>query len=174
VSDPDQSLGHTVDADEATMAEMRRYAEAARKSAADVTLPVPDEIAVSRPTDAPTDVPDVPAVADAVVITDEPHTIAPASAPVGVPVPPDLPGERWQPPPRTVLPSTPTPDETRRSPGLWKPAAIVLGAIAAVLAAVLVFGATSDEDPPGGTTVPGSPVATSAPQTGLESDPGDD
>ena len=59
MSDPDQGLGHTVDADEATMAEMRRYAEAARKSAADVTLPVPDEIAASRPTDAPTGVPDV-------------------------------------------------------------------------------------------------------------------
>ena len=172
MSDPDQS-GHTVDADEATMAEMRRYAEAARKSAADVTLPVPEEIADSRPADAPV-VPDVPAVADAVVVTGEPHTIARASAPVGVPVPPDLPGERWQPPPRTVLPSPPQPDETKRSPGLWKPVAIVLGVIATALAAVLVFGATSDDDRPGDTTVPGSPAATSSPQTRLESDPGDD
>jgi hypothetical protein len=207
VSDPDQTFGHTVDADEATMEQMRRYANAARETAAsgsngahtvdadettmeemrryaeaaranaspstaaaEVTLPVPDETIDATPSD----VLGVTAITDAVVTPGDPHTIGRASTPVTVPVPPDLPGERWQPPPRTVLPVAPDPVAAFRSPGLWKPAAIVLGVIAAVLAAVLVFTATSNDEQPGSTTVPGSPAATSTPQTGSESDAGDD
>ena len=199
MSEPDPVGRHTVDADEATMQEMRRYAEAARQqageasngehtidadgtemeqirgyaeaaradasrrpaAAAEVTLPVPDE-AVARSGE----IDRVPL--EPVFASDEVPTVDRPRESGSVPVPPDRPGDRWQPPPRTVMPVTAQPAEPAHSPGLWKPAAIVLAVIVAVLTTILIVGANSDDEPAPGTTVPGSAVASSTPQPGPE------
>jgi hypothetical protein len=200
VSDPEQTFGHTFDADEATMEEMRRYADAARKAAkvsngahtidadaatmeemrrfADEARAGATEVAGAGsgpppPAASEVTLPVPEAADDATAAVAPERPVNPAdtierlpSAPGPVPMPPDLPGERWQPPPRTVMPVAPQPAEAIRAPGLWKPAAIVLGVVSAVLAAFLIFGGSSGDEQPGGSTVPGSSVAASVPEAG--------
>jgi hypothetical protein len=135
---------HTIDADDSTMEEMRRYAEAARRE-----LPAPEARAVSLD--------DEPVFA---VAEPEQHTWPRSPDTELIPVPPDLPGERWRPPPRTVMPSVP-PSTEPTSAGLWKVIAIVLAVIIVVLAAFILLGDSSGGDQPDDSVVPGSIGATS-------------
>ena len=202
MSEREQSNRHTIDADEATMEEMRRFAEEARRQASGVTIAdstgagdtidadadtmaeIRHHVEAARRSEADT-APDTPLPerpADApvvVVIAGDAPTVGPVAAgddtqrrptnAIPVPPPPDLPGERWRPPPRTVLPAAPV-NALPRSAGPWKPLAIGLAVLVVVLTVLLLVTQRSDDDAPPGSTVPGS-SSVPADQT-LETLPG--